>query len=47
MTNPNDARSQWLILTDKGMEVVGYYRNRIRSNVKGMTKISPNRRWME
>lgn len=45
MTNPNDARSQWLILTDKGMEVVGYYRNRIRSNVKGMTKISPNRGW--
>lgn len=38
MTNPNDARSQWLILTDKGMEAVVYYRNRIRSNVKGMTK---------
>ena len=36
MTNPNDARSQWLILTDKGMEAVAYYRNRIRSNVKGM-----------
>ena len=38
MTNPNDARSRWLILTDKGMEAVVYYRNRIRSNVKGMTK---------
>ena len=38
MTNPNDARSQWLILTDKGMEVVTYYRNRIRNNVKGMTE---------
>ena len=37
MTNPNDARSTWLILTDKGMEVVTYYRNRIRNNVKGMT----------
>ena len=38
MTNPNDARSQWLILTDKGMETVVYYRNRIRSNMKDMTK---------
>lgn len=37
MTNPNDGRSQWLILTDKGMEVVNYYRNRIRNNVKDMT----------
>ena len=38
MTNPNDARSRWLILTDKGMEAVVYYRNRIRSNMKDMTK---------
>lgn len=37
MTNPNDARSIWLILTDKGVEVVTCYRNRIRNNVKGMT----------
>ena len=38
MTNPKDARSTWLILTDKGTDVVTYYRNRIRNNVKGMTE---------
>lgn len=37
MTNPNDARSTWLLLTHKGVEVVTCYRNQIRNNVKGMT----------
>ena len=38
MVNPHDGRSTWLILTDKGTDVVTYYRNRIRNNVKGMTE---------
>lgn len=36
--NPNDGRSTWIILTEKGVDAVNYYRKMLRENVVGMTE---------